>query len=100
MNIVNAFAAIIRTTAGVAWSPALSLSERGRGLPGGWDTVSLACAFLCLVLSPVLACHAETALVFQTDFGTKDGAVAAMKGVAFGVGPAVKQFDLTHEIPP
>ena len=43
--------------------------------------------------------HAESALVFQTDFGTKDGAVAAMKGVAFGVNPALKQFDLTHEIP-
>lgn len=39
------------------------------------------------------------ALVFQTDFGLKDGAVAAMKGVAFGVSPQLKQFDLTHEIP-
>lgn len=43
--------------------------------------------------------HAESALVFQTDFGLKDGAVSAMKGVAFGVSPALKQFDLTHEIP-
>ncbi|MBT1705375.1 SAM hydrolase/SAM-dependent halogenase family protein [Chryseosolibacter indicus] len=39
------------------------------------------------------------ALVLQTDFGTKDGAVAAMKGVAFGVSPEIKIFDLTHEIP-
>lgn len=39
------------------------------------------------------------ALVFQTDFGLKDGAVSAMKGVAFGVDPNLRQFDLTHEIP-
>jgi S-adenosylmethionine hydrolase len=40
------------------------------------------------------------ALVFQTDFGLKDGAVAAMKGVAFGVSKDLRLFDLTHEIPP
>jgi S-adenosylmethionine hydrolase len=39
------------------------------------------------------------ALVFQTDFGLKDGAVAAMKGVAFGVSKELRLFDLTHEIP-
>ena len=39
-------------------------------------------------------------LVYQTDFGVKDGAVAAMKGVAFGVSPDLAQFDLSHEIPP
>jgi len=38
-------------------------------------------------------------VVFQTDFGLKDGAVAAMKGVAMGVSPSLKLFDLTHEIP-
>ena len=38
-------------------------------------------------------------LVFQTDFGLKDGAVSAMKGVAMGVSPDLKIFDLTHEIP-
>lgn len=40
-----------------------------------------------------------TALVLQSDFGLKDGAVAAMKGVAFGVDPNLKIFDLTHDIP-
>jgi S-adenosylmethionine hydrolase len=40
------------------------------------------------------------ALVFQTDFSLKDGAVAAMKGVAFGVSKDLRLFDLTHEIPP
>jgi S-adenosylmethionine hydrolase len=38
-------------------------------------------------------------VVFQTDFGLKDGAVAAMKGVAMGVDSSLKLFDLTHEIP-
>jgi S-adenosylmethionine hydrolase len=38
-------------------------------------------------------------IVFQTDFGLKDGAVSAMKGVASGVSPDLKIFDLTHEIP-
>jgi S-adenosylmethionine hydrolase len=39
-------------------------------------------------------------VVFQTDFGLRDGAVAAMKGVAMSVSPDLKLFDLTHEIPP
>ncbi|MCG2616571.1 S-adenosyl-l-methionine hydroxide adenosyltransferase family protein [Terrimonas sp. NA20] len=38
-------------------------------------------------------------IVMQTDFGLKDGAVSAMKGVAFSVDPALPLFDLTHEIP-
>lgn len=38
-------------------------------------------------------------VVFQSDFGLKDGAVSAMKGVAMGVSPNLKLFDLTHEIP-
>jgi S-adenosylmethionine hydrolase len=38
-------------------------------------------------------------VVFQTDFGLKDGAVSAMKGVAMQVSPALKLYDLTHEIP-
>ncbi len=38
-------------------------------------------------------------VVFQTDFGTKDGAVSAMKGVASTVDPSLKLYDLTQEIP-
>ncbi|RDB06818.1 SAM hydrolase/SAM-dependent halogenase family protein [Runella aurantiaca] len=38
-------------------------------------------------------------VIFQTDFGLKDGAVSAMKGVAMGVNPNLRLFDLTHEIP-
>lgn len=41
----------------------------------------------------------QRALVLQSDFGTKDAAVASMKGVAFGVSPKLPIFDLTHEIP-
>ena len=40
------------------------------------------------------------ALVFQSDFGLKDGAVSAMKGVAFTVSPDIRIYDITHEIPP
>jgi S-adenosylmethionine hydrolase len=43
-------------------------------------------------------------LVLMTDFGLKDGAVAAMKGVAQGVARNLAQrlpiTDLTHDIPP
>jgi len=38
-------------------------------------------------------------VVFQSDFGVKDGAVSAMKGVAMSVSTGLKLFDLTHEIP-
>ena len=38
-------------------------------------------------------------VVFQSDFGLKDGAVSAMKGVAMNVDTGLKLFDLTHEIP-
>ncbi|WP_090106145.1 S-adenosyl-l-methionine hydroxide adenosyltransferase family protein [Chitinophaga sp. CF118] len=38
-------------------------------------------------------------VVFQSDFGLKDGAVSAMKGVASGVSADLKLYDLTHEIP-
>jgi S-adenosylmethionine hydrolase len=38
-------------------------------------------------------------IVFQTDFGTKDGAVSAMKGVASSVDASLKLYDLTHDIP-
>lgn len=39
------------------------------------------------------------ALILQTDFGTADGAVSAMYGVAASVDPELKVYDLTHEIP-
>lgn len=39
-------------------------------------------------------------LVLTTDFGLKDGAVSAMRGVAYTAAPDLVIADLTHEIPP
>lgn len=39
-------------------------------------------------------------LVFQSDFGLVDGAVAAMHGVALDVDKNMSIYDLTHDIPP
>ncbi len=49
--------------------------------------------------TPVIAQESTNALVLQTDFGVKDGAVTAMKGVAFSVDKTLAIYDLTHEIP-
>ncbi|MDL2249208.1 S-adenosyl-l-methionine hydroxide adenosyltransferase family protein [Lachnospiraceae bacterium OttesenSCG-928-J05] len=38
-------------------------------------------------------------LILQTDFGTADGAVSAMYGVAYSVSPELLITDLTHDIP-
>jgi hypothetical protein len=46
------------------------------------------------------AARADSPLVFQSDFGTRDAAVAAMKGVAISVSPELPIYDITHEIPP
>lgn len=55
--------------------------------------------FAAILFRTFILAGPPAALVFQTDFGLKDGAVSAMKGVAFGVSPQIPQFDLTHEIP-
>ncbi|MCB0384454.1 MAG: S-adenosyl-l-methionine hydroxide adenosyltransferase family protein [Bdellovibrionales bacterium] len=41
----------------------------------------------------------KSLLVLQTDFGLKDGAVSAMRGVIYQVDDSLKVSDLTHEIP-
>ena len=46
------------------------------------------------------AAAAQPVLVLQSDFGTLDGAVASMKGVAVGVSPDIHIYDLTHHIEP
>jgi S-adenosylmethionine hydrolase len=56
------------------------------------------CAFLFIVTT-IFSCAQNKIIVFQTDYGLKDGAVSAMKGVAMGVSTDLKLFDLTHEIP-
>jgi S-adenosylmethionine hydrolase len=58
----------------------------------------LCCAFL-FIASTKFSSAQNNIIVFQTDFGLKDGAVSAMKGVAMGVSPDLKLFDVTHEIP-
>jgi S-adenosylmethionine hydrolase len=55
--------------------------------------------FLLLFLVPLFLLSQPKTVVFQTDFGLKEGAVSAMKGVAMGVSPSLRLFDLTHEIP-
>jgi len=54
--------------------------------------------FFCITMMRLSA--QNKIVVFQTDFGLKDGAVSAMKGVAMNVSSDLKLFDLTHEIPP
>jgi S-adenosylmethionine hydrolase len=56
-------------------------------------------SFLFMLLFPAALQAQNKIVVFQSDFGLKDGAVSAMKGVAMGVSPDLKLFDLTHEIP-
>lgn len=55
--------------------------------------------FLILSMVNLVSSAQNNIVVFQSDFGLKDGAVSAMKGVAIGVSPDLKLFDLTHDIP-
>jgi S-adenosylmethionine hydrolase len=50
-------------------------------------------------LFPLVTWSQSKALVLQSDFGLKDGAVSAMKGVAYSVDRELPIFDITHEIP-
>lgn len=55
--------------------------------------------FLFIAIAFVSCTVPMPAVVFQTDFGTKDGAVAEMKGVVLSVDPSLQIFDITHDIP-
>jgi S-adenosylmethionine hydrolase len=58
--------------------------------------------FSSLLFLLLLFCNVEAQnkiVVFQSDFGLKDGAVSAMKGVSMGVSTDLKLYDLTHDIP-
>ena len=57
-----------------------------------------ACTLIGLVVLSSLA-QARAPLVLLTDFGTQDGAVSAMKGVAYGVSQDLLISDLSHENP-
>lgn len=65
--------------------------------PASWLLALVVCC--CLAL-PAAARDTNGMVVIGTDFGTKDGAVSAMKGVALGVDPKLVIHDLTQEIPP
>jgi S-adenosylmethionine hydrolase len=60
--------------------------------------VTLALLMLAAPL-PASAAPPNGIIVFQSDFGLKDGAVSAMHGVALTVAPELRLEDLTHEIP-
>jgi S-adenosylmethionine hydrolase len=57
--------------------------------------------FVPMVLMALLwsAAWGHSPLVFQSDFGVKDAAVASMKGVAVSISPDLDIYDLTHEVP-
>lgn len=53
----------------------------------------------CLLIACKVKKKERGIVVIQTDFGVKDGAVAAMRGVGYGVSADLVIADLTHEIP-
>jgi S-adenosylmethionine hydrolase len=56
---------------------------------------------IVLLVGETLAAAQDTngIIVYQSDFGLKDGAVSAMRGVAVSVDPTLRLENLTHEIP-
>lgn len=59
-----------------------------------------------LALAATVACTPDdrrgepSTVLFLTDFGIKDGAVAACKGVMWSIEPSLRIVDLTHDVPP
>src|SRR5436190_467680 len=53
-----------------------------------------------LVLASVARAAGPPTVVFLSDFGTRDDAVAICKGVMLQVEPALRVIDLTHEVTP
>jgi S-adenosylmethionine hydrolase len=50
--------------------------------------------------SPASTANRPQALVFMTDFGTANDAVAICHGVMFGIAPDARIMDITHQITP
>lgn len=61
---------------------------------------TLALSSLALAAACSLGTRHEGVLVLETDFGTVDGAVASMRGVALSIDRSLVIHDLTHEIAP
>jgi hypothetical protein len=49
---------------------------------------------------PGRAAPEPATVLFLTDFGARDGAVAVCKGVMLGVEPHLRIVDITHQVPP
>jgi S-adenosylmethionine hydrolase len=76
--------------------PAIALAKAGARRTGRVRAMIATASFACIASLP----GAEHPLVLQSDFGLKDGAVAAMRGVAVGVSPRLAIHDLSHENTP
>jgi S-adenosylmethionine hydrolase len=63
-------------------------------------------AVATLAFAAVVACASDapprepSTVLFLTDFGLKDGAVATCKGVMWAIEPRLRIVDLTHDVPP
>ncbi len=68
------------------------------GRPGLKFALPRVCMSICLIGWSALGI-ARSPLVLLTDFGTQDGAVSAMKGVAYSVSQDLLISDLSHENP-
>src|SRR5918996_1341814 len=77
------------------WTVMLWTEARGR-------TAAIILCLACLLGAPALSAEARDTngiIVYQSDFGLKDGAVSAMRGVAVSIDPTLRLENLTHEIP-
>lgn len=72
---------------------------RARAAICGWKAGARLCLVWVLAMLPS-AFAADRALVLQSDFGLRDGAVAAMRGIAFGVSQRLALHDLSHDNAP
>jgi len=60
--------------------------------------IALRTSLMGMLFTARLALAQNKIIVFQSDFGLKDGALPAMKGVALEVSNDLKCYDLTHQI--
>ena len=67
-------------------------------IPGKYKNHNVFIIFAWLLMTAGCT-NKKPVIVFQSDFGLKDGAVSAMKGVCLEVDPDIHMYDLTHEIP-
>jgi S-adenosylmethionine hydrolase len=65
-------------------------------------TVSLLCLFVapCVWAQKVVESSKPPAIVFMTDFGTANDAVAICKAVMLSIAPDVRIMDITHQVTP